>query len=230
MLLGKVFSIVTAAAALLGGSMEAAMPDKNIDGTLFLVNRQHAVSEAYVPDGLRKTEVYGMSQSMREDAAAALEELFAAAKDEAGYGLSTVSGYRSYSKQSTIYARKKATTGSVEAADKLVAQPGTSEHQLGMAMDIARKGSSALNSRFGDTKEGQWVYENCYRFGFIVRYLEGFEDVTGYSYEPWHIRYVGKEQAEKIYRSGVPMETYMSGLKLEIYDYLIHQVTNEVLP
>ena len=229
MLLGKVVSIVTAVAALLSGSMEAAMPDKNISGTMFLVNRQHAVSQAYVPDALRKTEVYGMSQSMREDAATALEELFAAAK-EAGYSLSTVSGYRSYSKQSTIYARKKATTGSVEEADKLVAQPGTSEHQLGMAMDIAKKGSSSLNFSFGDTKEGQWVYENCYRYGFIVRYLEGFEDVTGYSYEPWHIRYVGREQAEAISLSGVPMETYMSGLKLEIYDYLIHQVTNEVLP
>ena len=170
-----------------------------------------------------------MSQTMREDAAAALEELFAAAKAE-GVNLSSVSGYRSYSKQETIYARKKSTTGSVEKADALVARAGTSEHQLGLAMDIAKKGSSALNSKFGDTKEGQWVYANCYRFGFIVRYMEGFEDVTGYSYEPWHIRYVGKEQADAIYKSGVPMETYMSGLKLETYDYLIHQAANEVLP
>ena len=228
--MGKVVSIVTAAAALLNGSMEAAMPDKNINGTLFLVNRQHAVSETFIPGPLRKTEVFGMSQSMREDAATALEELFAAAKEEAGYSLSTVSGYRSYAKQSTIYARKKASTGSAEKADLLVARPGTSEHQLGMAMDIARKGSSSLNDKFGDTKEGKWVYENCYRFGFIVRYLEGFEEITGYSYEPWHIRFVGKEQAESIYRSGVPMETYLSGLKLEYCDYLIHQVTNEVLP
>lgn len=230
MLFGKVLSIAVAAASLLNGSMDAAMPDKNIDGTMFLVNRQHAVSKDYVPGPLRKTEVYGMSQSMREDAATALEELFAAAKSEAGLNLSSVSGYRSYSKQATIYQRKKESTGSVEKADALVARAGTSEHQLGLAMDIAKKGSSSLNSKFGETEEGKWVYANCHRFGFIVRYLEGFEDVTGYSYEPWHIRYVGKEQAEAIYQSGVPMEMYMSDLKLEIYDYLIHQAANEVLP
>ena len=171
-----------------------------------------------------------MSQSMREDAAAALEALFAAAKSEAGYSLSSVSGYRSYAKQATIYQRKKATTGSVEKADALVARAGTSEHQLGMAMDIAKKGSSNLNAGFGKTKEGKWVYENCHRFGFIVRYLEGFEDVTGYSYEPWHIRYVGEEQAKAIYESGVPMETYLSAYRLDIGDYLIHQATNEVRP
>lgn len=229
MLFGKVLSIVVAGAALLNGSMDAAMPDKNVDGTLFLVNRQHSLNERYVPDPLRKTQVYGMSQSMREDAATALEELFKGAK-EAGYSLSSVSGYRSYSKQSSIYARKKASTGSVEKADLLVARPGTSEHQLGMAMDIAKRNSSSLSSAFGETAEGKWVYENCYRYGFIVRYMKGYEDVTGYSYEPWHIRYVGKAQAEAIYQSGVPMETYMSGLKLDIYDYLIHQATNEVLP
>ncbi|MDD3336253.1 MAG: M15 family metallopeptidase [Eubacteriales bacterium] len=206
------------------------MPDKNIDGTMFLVNRQHTVAEQYIPDGLRKTEVYGMSQSMREDAATALEAFFEAAKTEGGVSLSTVSGYRSYSKQSTIYARKKSTTGSTEAADKLVAKPGTSEHQLGLAMDIARKGSSSLTAKFGETEEGKWVYSNCHRYGFIVRYMQGFEEITGYSYEPWHIRYVGVEQATAIYESGVPMETYMSGLKLDTYDYLVHQATNEVLP
>lgn len=227
---GKVISIVAATAALLEGSMRVAMPDKNIDGNVFLVNRQHSVNEQYVPEPIRKTEVYGMSQSMREDAAAALEELFAAAKSEAGYSLATVSGYRSYSKQATIYARKKSTTGSVEKADALVARAGTSEHQLALAMDIAKKGGSSLNSGFGKTKEGQWVYENCHRFGFIVRYLEGFEDITGYSYEPWHIRYVGREQAQAIHDSGVPMETYMSAYRLDIGDYLIHQATNEVLP
>ncbi|MEG1891199.1 MAG: M15 family metallopeptidase [Clostridia bacterium] len=228
-MLGKVISIVMVTASLLEGGMDAAMPDKNIDGTAFLVNRQHAISANYVPQ-VRKTEVYGMSQSMRDDAATALEELFAAAKEEAGFSLATVSGYRSYSKQATIYARKKATTGSVEKADGLVARAGTSEHQMGMAMDIAKKGSSQLNGGFGKTKEGQWVYANAWRFGFIVRYMQGFEMITGYNYEPWHIRYVGKEHAKAIYQSGVPMETYMSSHRLAVYDYLIHQATNEVLP
>lgn len=224
LLLEKVISIVALSATLLNGSMKTAMPDKNMDGTVYLVNRQHAVSRYFVPD-VRKVNAYGMSQMMRDDAATALEEMFAAAKEE-GIGLSTVSGYRSYSKQSTIYSRKKATQGQ-EAADRVSARPGTSEHQLGLAMDLAKKGSSQLNTGFGKTKEGQWVNENAYRFGFIVRYLEDYEEITGYMYEPWHVRYVGKEQARAIYESGVPMETYMSGYKLGVYDFLIHQATNE---
>ena len=204
MLLEKVISIIAVSASLLEGSMDVAMPDKKIDGTIFLANRQHVMSANYIPD-VRKTDVYGMSQSMRDDAATALEELFAAAKEEAGYSLASVSGYRSYTKQSAIYARKKANTGSVEKADALVARPGASEHQLGMAMDIAKKGSSQLNGGFGKTKEGKWVNENAHRFGFIVRYQEGYEDITGYSFEPWHIRYVGKEHAQAIYDAGVPM-------------------------
>ncbi len=218
-------SVVLTGAALLSGSKNAALPEKNINGDIFLVNRQHVISEQYVPDSLRKTQVHGMSQSMREDAAAALEELFQAAQSE-GVKLSSVSGYRSYSKQSLIYSRKVGRTGSEAEADKLVARPGTSEHQLGLAMDLATRDSSTLSERFASTAEGQWVYANCQRFGFIVRYLKGYEDVTGYSYEPWHIRYVGRENAEAIAASGLPLETYLSGWKLELYDYLIHQAMN----
>lgn len=218
-------SVVLTGAALLSGSKNAALPEKNINGDIFLVNRQHVISEQYVPDSLRKTQVHGMSQSMREDAAAALEELFQAAQSE-GVRLSSVSGYRSYSKQSLIYSRKVGRTGSEAEADKLVARPGTSEHQLGLAMDLATRNSSTLSERFASTAEGQWVYANCQRFGFIVRYLKGYEDVTGYSYEPWHIRYVGRENAEAIAASGLPLETYLSGWKLELYDYLIHQAMN----
>ena len=136
MLLEKLISIVALSAALLDGSMEAAMPEKNIDGNLFLINRQHAVSEHYAPQ-VRKVIGPGMSQSMRDDAAAALETMFAAAKED-GISLSIVSGYRSYSKQSSIYSRKKASVGQKEA-DRVSARPGTSEHQLGLAMDVAKK-------------------------------------------------------------------------------------------
>lgn len=218
-------SIVLTGAALLSGSKNAALPEKDIGGTIFLVNRQHVISEQYVPEPLRKTQVHGMSQSMREDAAAALEELFQAAQSD-GIKLSSVSGYRSYSKQSLIYSRKVGRTGSEAEADKLVARPGASEHQLGLAMDLATRNSSTLSEKFGSTPEGQWVYANCQRFGFIVRYLKGYEDVTGYSFEPWHIRYVGPEHAEAIAASGLPFETYLSGWKLELYDYLLHHATN----
>ena len=224
MLLGKLLSVVALSAALLDGSMKTALPDKNMDGNIFLVNRQHAVSKYYTP-ATRKVIGPGMDQSMRADAAQALEEMFAAAQED-GIRLSIVSGYRSYSKQSTIYSRKKAEQGQA-AADKVSARPGTSEHQLGLAMDVSRKGSTQLNTAFGSTQEGQWISENAHRFGFVVRYLKDYEDVTGYMYEPWHVRYVGPEHAKALYECGLPMEMYMSGFKLEVYDYLIHQVTNE---
>lgn len=222
MTLEKIVAIIALSASLLDGSLDAAMPDKNIDGSVFLINRQHSISKRYVPSDLRKAETYGVSQQMRTEAATALEQLFEAAK-EAGVPLSTVSGYRSYSKQATIYQRKVDSIGR-KAADRISARPGTSEHQLGLAMDVAKKGASSLTTAFANTPQGQWVMENAHRYGFIIRYLKDYEDVTGYSYEPWHIRYVGVEQATAIYESGLPMELYMSGYRLEIYDYLIHQV------
>ena len=95
--------------------MDAAMPDKDVDSTVFLVNREHKISEDYIPE-VRKTNVYGMSQSMRSDAAAALEEMFKAAKEESKISLATVSGYRRYSNQSTISSRKNKTLGSADKA------------------------------------------------------------------------------------------------------------------
>jgi D-alanyl-D-alanine carboxypeptidase len=211
LILQNIVSVVALSVTLLLGGMNAAMPDKNADGTLFLVNRSHMVSSEYVPE-VRKTDVYGMSQSMREDAATALEEMFAAAAED-GVKLSTVSGYRSYTKQNAIHARKVKTSGQ-EQADRLSAPPGASEHQLGLAMDVAQRGSSQLSSGFAGTKAGQWVDANAYRFGFIVRYQQDTEAITGYAYEPWHVRYVGKEYAKEIFESGEPLETYVSAHRL----------------
>ncbi len=226
MFLEKAVSVMLLAASLLKGGMDAAMPDKNNDGTLFLVNRNELISEDYVPE-VRKLGLVGLSQSMREDAAAALEELFDAAKAD-GIRLSIVSGYRSYSKQNLLYDRKVKSAGS-KTADSLVALPGSSEHQLGLAMDVSKSGSSSLNSQFANTAEGQWIAVNAHLYGFIVRYPEGMEDITGYSYEPWHIRYVGKAYAQAIYDSGVPMDLFVSSHRVALYNYLIQQ-TSEVLP
>ena len=226
LILSKIVSVVALSATFLKGSMDAAMPDKNIDGTLYLVNRQHMVSEDYIPD-VRVVKATGMKQSMRDEAATALETMFAAAKAEK-VGLSTVSGYRSYAKQATIYARKKNKAGQ-DKADMLVALPGSSEHQLGIAMDLAQKGGSQLNESFGDTKAGQWINANAYKYGFIVRYQLGKEAITGYAYEPWHVRYVGVAYAKAIFEAGEPMENYVSTHRLETYEFLIKQ-TNEVLP
>lgn len=225
MVLERILSLLTAGALMLGGSMDVALPDKDIDGNLFLINRTHSISRYFVPE-TRQVIAAGLHQSMRDEAATALEEMFADAK-KAGKPLSVVSGYRSYSKQSTIYSRKVKNTGSEAKADELVARPGTSEHQIGLAMDIARKSGSSLNSSFGKTAEGKWVFENCWQYGFIIRYPEGAEAITGYSYEPWHVRYVGKEMAKEIYESGLPMESFMEDYKLQVYDFLIYQATNQ---
>jgi len=224
--LEKAVSVMLLAASLLKGGMDAAMPDKDVDGTFFLVNRSELISEDYIPE-VRKTSLVGLSQSMRDDAATALEAMFAAAKAE-GVRLSTVSGYRSYSKQNTLYDRKVKSLGT-ETDNTLVALPGSSEHQLGLAMDVAKSGSSNLNSKFAFTTEGQWVAANAHLYGFIVRYPEGMEEITGYSYEPWHLRYVGEAYAQAIYDSGLPMDLYVSQHRAELYNYLIQQ-TNEVLP
>lgn len=183
---------------------------------MILVNRDYTLSSTYEPDDLIKPDVRNDSSSilMREDAAHALEELFAAAKEEAGLDLIAASGYRSYRTQELIYQRKIKSMGSVEKAQLLVAPPGASEHQLGLAMDVKCKSVDHLNSSFGKTKEGQWLQENAHRFGFIIRYKEEWTEITGYAYEPWHIRYVGKVHAPLIYEMNVPLEEYITALRL----------------
>lgn len=205
MLLKKLISLGLATASLLQGGMNAAMPDKDVNGTLFLANGDHVMAQYYAPE----TEALGLSgqaATMRSDAANALREMFEAAKAD-GIKLLTVSGYRSYSKQKVIFNRKVSTTGSKAKANLLVALPGASEHQLGMAMDLGQKGATGLSSAFGKTPAGKWTMENAHRFGFIVRYQEGWEEITGYSYEPWHVRYVGKETAALLHEKNIPLET-----------------------
>ena len=221
-LLTTLTSLAAAGTMMLSGALDDAAPQNDVDGTLFLVNRQWRVSEDYVPE-LRMTEVTGQVKRLRPEASYALEEMYAVAKDELKVTLTSVSGYRSYSKQEAIYKRKMSNVGNSKArADEYVARPGASEHQLGYAMDVGQKKSKAgLTASFGNTKGGKWIRENCYRFGFILRYQEGWEAVTGYNYEPWHVRYVGKEQAKAIYEANVPMETYLEGYVEELLIDLI---------
>ena len=151
-------------------------------------------------------------------AAAALEELFAAAKEEQGYTLYAHSGYRSYATQNLIYQRKIKNSKNLAEARLLVADPGASEHQLGLAMDVKNSKNGSLSASFGSTKEGIWLSENAYRFGFIIRYKEEWTDITGYAYEPWHIRYVGKEHAKVIYDMNIPLEEYIGTLRFIALD------------
>ena len=209
-LLSQLVSMAAAGLMLLSVPLDTAAPQNNPRGELFLVNRQWMVSEGFEPDNLREAQVPGSVRRMREDAAEALEEMYAACKEETGMVLISVSGYRAYRSQYNIYHRKLVSVKHNEAkAQEYVAPPGTSEHQTGLAMDVGQKNAAALNEKFRNTVGGKWVAANCWRFGFILRYGETWEDITGYKYEPWHFRYVGKKLAKEIHEADVPLETWL---------------------
>jgi LAS superfamily LD-carboxypeptidase LdcB len=177
-----------------------------------LVTKSRSLPKDYVPQDLVKVNVEfrqsnNTVKQMRSDAAEAVEELFAAAK-KAGYVLYGVSGYRPYSMQNRIYNSYVSSKG-LSYAQRISAQPGKSEHQTGLAMDISCSSITYLGQDFGDTAEGKWVAENAYKYGLIIRYPEGKENITGYMYEPWHLRYVGVTLAKKIYESGLTFDEYM---------------------
>jgi len=179
-----------------------------------LVNKKRTLSKTYVPQDLVKlTEVPTVLENpeinqLREAAYNALIELFKTAKEEENYELYARSGYRSYSTQESLYNSYVANWGKT-AADKYSAKSGQSEHQTGLSMDITCEAMNfQLDDTFGETDEGKWVAENAYRFGFIIRYPKDKEDITGYMYEPWHIRYLGNELAKEVYESGLTLEEY----------------------
>ena len=166
------------------------------------VNRLRTLDREYVPEDLVVPNVRAIVSSsrvmMKSDAAIALEKLFEGADNDGVY-LYAVSGYRSYDYQESIY----------NPYSGYSAPPGASEHQLGLAMDInSSYYGSVLSTEFGYSKEGQWIKDNAHKYGFIVRYVEGKEDITGYNYEPWHIRYVGVDLATELYNTGLTLEEY----------------------
>jgi len=133
----------------------------------------------------------------------AVEQLFAAAKQD-GLSLMVASGYRSYQTQVAVYGNEVKRNGQ-QTADRQSARPGHSEHQTGLALDVeptTRQCEVAVC--FGDLPEGKWIAQNAHKFGFIIRYSQPHEATTGYTYEPWHIRYVGKSLAAELRKQGNP--------------------------
>ena len=223
-LLTGLVSVLAAGSLLLSGTLEEAAPQHDADGLLFLVNRQYMVSDAFEPADLVEAQVPGQVREMRAEAAAALEEMYAACKEETGAQLISVRGYRSYAKQNRLFkAKLQRVNNKVELAQEYVAPPGASEHHLGLAMDIGQQSKPTLNEKFAETEGGIWTRENCWRFGFILRYVEEWEDVTGYKYEPWHFRYVGKELAKEIHDAGVPFETWLTEYRVRVLQDLLKE-------
>ena len=182
---------------------------------LLLVNKNNSLAENYTPLNLIMPDVpfsfsgFHEKKLMQEQAAVALEELFTRAKTD-NIDLYAVSGYRSYQRQEAIFKRQVEKYGLLQA-NQVSARPGQSEHQTGLAMDVT---SSQVNFKlvqdFGTTKEGQWLEKHAAQFGFIIRYPAGKEEITGYQYEPWHMRYVGRDIAQKIVSRGLTLEEYLA--------------------
>lgn len=178
-----------------------------------VVNKKIYLPKNYVPKNLiypntsfifkEKVE----KRKLRKEAAVALEKMFAAAKKDKIY-LSGVSGYRSEATQTAVFNRYVKRDG-YEKAITYSAIPGTSEHQTGLAIDVSGStGKCAAASCFADTKEAKWIDRNSANFGYIVRYPKGKEHVTGYKYEPWHIRYVGPDIAKDMKKRNLTLEEY----------------------
>ncbi len=144
---------------------------------------------------------------MRPEAASALQQLFADYTAQTGDHYTVVSPYRSYSTQVSVYNGWVAKLGQTQA-DRQSARPGTSEHQTGLAVDI----DTAVSQSFGATPPGQWLAANSYRYGFVLRYPDGAEAVTGYEYEPWHFRYVGVALATEMHDTGIQTLEQFFGL------------------
>ncbi|KZE82515.1 peptidase M15 [Paenibacillus elgii] len=179
-----------------------------------LVNKTNKLPDSYKPQDLVDPNVPFTfkekleKRKMRKEAAAALEKLFQAAKKD-NLPLAGVSAYRSHETQKTVYDRYVKKDGEA-AANKYSAKPGHSEHETGLAIDVAgSSGKCAAQDCFGATKEAKWLAEHAADYGFIIRYPEGKEGITGYQYEPWHLRYVGVDTAKAIVKQGVTLEEYV---------------------
>lgn len=158
---------------------------------ILIANKTYSLPSDYNPNGL--TEEFMNAYNKMQNAA-----------KEEGINLKIVSGYRSYEYQKGLYNNYVKSDGK-DNADTYSARPGHSEHQTGLAADL-----NLVDTSFENTKEGIWLANNCYKYGFILRYPKGKQGITGYIYEPWHFRYIGDE-AENLYNNGqwITLEEYL---------------------
>lgn len=169
-----------------------------------VVNKKHKLPSDYTPV-LANVE----GSKLRPEAAEALQLMFADARS-AGHDIKVISGYRSYSTQVSVYNNYVSQYGRAQA-DTFSARPGHSEHQTGLAVDVGyANGYCELEICLGQTDFGIWLELNAPSYGFIIRYPEGKEALTGYQYEPWHLRYVGTDLAEAIDASAQTLDQYLN--------------------
>ena len=199
-----------------------AIEPEDRDGFLILLNPDNTLPASYVPEDLvdvRFTRDDGRATQMMVREAEAALFAFLTEAAACGYGdVSVTSAYRSYTYQSQLFENKVSQyidryptrEEAEEKAATIVARPGTSEHQTGLAADMHNMASAEQS--FGETEAAKWLAANAYKFGFILRYEEDKQDITKIIYEPWHFRYVGRYHATRIYESGMCFEEYLESI------------------
>ena len=188
---------------------------------IVLTNKENLLSKDYIPPDLVKLTCKKISSDpiqMREVAANALSDMFAAAKED-GIILYAHSGYRSYRTQKTMYSNRLKKNNGKD--DGVVAYPGSSDHQTGLGIDIINKAGigKKFTTAFAETKEGKWVAENCWNYGFVIRYQKNKEDITQIMFEPWHLRYVGVQVAQYMHENDLSLEEFTAEWKEAAAEY-----------
>ena len=184
---------------------------KNINKTIpnnydYIVNKNYKIDKNYVPEDLELIDINYSCENkyLRHDAKIAFEKMAKKAKKE-GLNIIVVSAYRNYEYQNKLYNDYVNELGKFRA-DIASARPGHSEHQTGLAIDISN--TSLDYGNFENTEEFNWMINNSYKYGFILRYPKAKYDITGFKYEPWHYRYVGVDIAKYIYENNITLEEY----------------------
>ena len=179
---------------------------KNLNTINILVNKYHYLPDDYIPNNLEElnTDYALPGMKLVKEAKDAFESMASDAKAE-NLTIIAMSTYRSYEYQKNLYSNYVEKDG-IEKADTYSARPGHSEHQTALAIDIYNKEKNY--TEFESTKEFKWMQENAYKYGFILRYPKYKTNITGYQYEPWHYRYVGKDSAEFIHKNDLTYEEY----------------------
>ena len=201
-------------------SQTTLSPEKTVDyashpWNLKLVNFEHALDETFEPAKLAEVDNGYVADSRIADAT---KKMIADARSKDNVRIIALSAYRDYDYQMELFENKVqrlqqekgySVDKAREEAKTVVAYPGTSEHQLGLALDLVDARHVKLDESQENTAAYKWLYEHCHEYGFIVRYPNGKTDITGIIYEPWHFRYVGVEAATYIMENGITLEEYL---------------------
>lgn len=186
--------------------------EDGIPWNMTLVNAENPMQEGYVPELAEVENGYSVDARIAED----LNAMLAAARAD-GCQPQICSAYRSVEKQVQVFndtvngwiSQGRSFWDAYQRTTQEVALPGTSEHGIGLAVDIVSNQYAELDAKQAETMEAQWLQEHCYEYGFILRYPPEKQSLTGIIYEPWHYRYVGREMAQKIKESGLTLEEYL---------------------